>query len=225
MGLTERQRQCFIHATNGQIEGAVLAHYERARNAKTLQGEMYWWTAVFHSNQNRGTWHAQGKKKNLAANIVREMMMREKELNNVKYYERFDDIISGVDKNTEQEVRYIEKREDLVPAVILHPDDPQMHEQQPDTLLNFILLLQDLITECNAIEMRALAYFLYKSEIDKYLDYLSEEKAKPLFDVMSELYEFTANGPIDKVAFIGGSRWHSKKAEESLQMKLKSILP
>ena len=228
MGLTERQRQCFIHATNGQIENAVLEHYERARNAKTLQGEMYWWTAVFHSSRLHLGWTPKGQAagdQNIAANLVREMIMSERERNNVRHHDRFDDVIYGVNKDTEQEIKFIEKRENLHPSTIVPVPDPQMHEVQPDAILGLLLLLQDLMEDCPALEIRALAYFLYKSELDKYLDYLDEEKSQELFTVMEELYDFVSKKPIDKTAFIGGSRWHTKKAEEALQARLNSLLP
>ena len=219
MALTERQRQCFIHATGGQIENARLECYERARQAKTLQGEMYWWSAVFH--QYTGVWSTD----NMAANLVREMIMDERERNNVRYLNRIDDIVYNVDEKTEQEIKFLDKRDDTESTVVVQVDDPQMHEQQSHTLIMFSLLVQELINICDDSELRALAYFLYKTDLDKYLDYIPPQKTERLSAILEELYEVTANGTIDKYEFIGKTRWFSDKIEKKFKDKLTSILP
>lgn len=221
MGLTERQRQVFIHATGGQIENAVLEHYERALQARTLQGEMYWWTAVFHANNQRGTW----EQTNVAANLVREMIMNERDRNNVKFYDRLDDIIYGADREVESEVRHMEKNLDGDTTMIVHNEDPQMHEYQSAALVGFILMLSDIIEICDTLELRALAYFLYKTNLDKITDYLYHEDFDELKSILKELYSSLEKEPIDKHTFINGTRWYSKKVEESLREKIESILP
>lgn len=221
MGLTERQKQGFIHATNYQIEDAVLEHYERARNAKTLQGEMYWWSAVFHSNHQRGYW----TQDNIAAALVREMIMNERDRNNVKFYDRIDDIVYGVDKDTEHEIRHLEKNQDGETTMVVRNDDPQMHEQQPNDLIGFLLLLHEIVEICTDLELRALAYFLYKTELDKFVDYLIHQNFNKLKKILKELYASIEENPIDKHTFINGTRWHSLKVEKSLQEKIRSILP
>ena len=221
MGLTERQKQVFIHATKGQIENAVLEHYERALSARTLQGEMYWWSAVFHSNQQRGPWD----NKNLAANLVREMMMNDRNRNNVTLYDRIDEIAYGVDQETEREILHAEKNQDGETTMILRNEDPQMHEFQSNSLAGFLLMLGDLVEICNDTELRALAYFLYKTDLDKFVDYLFHEDFDPLKKILEELYKSVEKSPIDKNSFIGKTRWYSRKGEESLREKILSILP
>ena len=222
MGLTERQKQVFIHGTNGQIENAFLEHYEKALNAKTLQGEMYWWSAVFHANEQRGSW----EQTNLAANLVREMIMNERNRNNVMLYDRIDDIAYGVDTDTENEIRHAEKNQDGETTMVVQNEDPQMHEFQSNTLVGFLLMLSDLVEICDEPELRALAYFLYKTGLDKFLDYLVHEEFDQLKEILQELYQTVEkSGTIDKIAFIAKTRWFSRKSEESLREKLISILP
>jgi hypothetical protein len=219
--LTDRQRQVFLHATSGQIENAVLDHYERARKAKTLQGEMYWWTSVFHQNNQRGRWD----KTNLSANLVREMLMNGRDRNEVKQYDRIDDIVYGVDKDTEHEIRHSEKYTKGETTMVVHNDDPQMHEYQSNVLIEFLLMVHELVEICEEPELRALAYFLYKTKLDSFFDYFSKEVIEALWEIMLELYEIKETSSLDKQVFIAGTRWYSKKAEESLQEKLRSILP
>jgi len=221
MGLTERQQQVFIHATGGQIENAVLEHYERALQSRTLQGEMYWWTAVFHANNQRGTW----EQNNISANLVREMIMNERDRNNVMFYDRLDDILYGVDLEIESEVRHVEKNQDGNTTMIVRNEDPQMHEYQSAALVGFILMLSDIIEVCDSLELRALAYFLYKTNLDKITDYLLHEDYNEIKSILKELYSSLEKEPIDKHAFINKTRWHSRKIEESLREKIESILP
>lgn len=220
MSLTERQRNVFLHATRGQIENAVLSHYNRARQAKTLEGEMYWWTAVFHQNNQRGRWDST----NLSSKLVREMLMKGRN-DKVKYYDRIDDIAFGVDKDIEHEIKHLEKNQNGITTMVVRNENPQMHEQQSDVLLSFILLINDLVEICDKTELRALTYFLYKSGLDIFMDYFPKEVCEALSENMSELYKIISKNPINKQTFIGGTRWYSNKAEKSLQEKLVSILP
>jgi hypothetical protein len=220
MALTERQYQCFIHGEDGQIEGAHLENYERARQATSLQGEMYWWTAVFHTTSRKKD------RRNIAADIVREMLLGgREERQKIHYYDRIDDVVFSSDKDLLHEARHAEKKEGKTTTMIVENEDPQMHEQPSAELSEFLMLLEDLANICNGNELRALAYFLVKTDLDKYLDYIPKHRVSKLTPVVDELYVFLEECPMDKQKFIGGTRWHTTKAELALREKLKSLLP
>lgn len=220
-GLTERQRKVFITGKPEQIENAVLEHYERARKAKTLQEEMYWWTAVFNHNAAKQHWTSE----DMTANLLREMMLNAIERNNVRYMDvdKIDSsIVYGVDKDTANEIRFAEKRAGSELSMIVDNPDPQMHELQPESLLGFILLLRDLYEVCEGDEYRALAYILVKNDLDKYVeDYISKDDMPELRKPLQELYRLDK---VDRLKFIGKSRWFSEKAEASLKEKLRKVL-
>ena len=219
MGLTERQKRVFI--SGEQIENAVLDHYERAKNAKTIEGEMYWWTAVFHHNNQRGSWD----KSNTAANLVREMLTNSNSRNKVKYYERLDDVVYGVDKDTANEIRFLEKKLGQESTMIVETPDPQMHELQSTALINFLLLLKDLCEVCEGAEFRALAYIMVKQNLDKFVeDYVPQGELPELREALLDLYTAMKEGKVDRFKWINKSRWHSQKAEKSLQEKLRSVI-
>ena len=99
--MTERQKRVFIQP--GQIQHATLKNYERARGAKTLEGEMYWWTRVFQKGRD----NHDGTSTDISSYLVREMLKDER----VYCHGEISQFVHSSNREVINEMYQIEKKE------------------------------------------------------------------------------------------------------------------
>lgn len=226
-GLTKRQRNVFIHSQE-QIDKSApnaLKYYRKAREAKSIDEEMYWWTAVFH-RPKKDSQRGSKRKTRLdpAYLILQEMYLRKIHTNRILYAGTgddtysMDDIVLTSDPVVIQEIDRYNKNHPTQPPILFHvKEDTPKHQLEPRYLMGFTCLVMDIVKRAeNENIVKSLACYLVDLGLDSLLDETKPEGFGNLFNYMEEIYTLKSSGEYKKSSYLG-NKYYMKLAREELQ--------
>lgn len=228
-GLTERQRGVFVESQD-QVDRAKKHSeyfYDRARNTKNFESEMYWWSAVFSGTpNNKRRSHSRHR---IAHHRVQEMFSRELDNHNVSFHGEsgstnreipMSEIVVTNDKNLLSSIALAnsQQSEDGYEILVHERTRPTpIHEMEAKELVGFNLLVNDIVERCenNIRILKSLAALLVELNLDTYLRKESFSNPEELFQYIEQIYTLQNKGKYNQIKYVGGSESNSKKYKVS----------